>query len=79
MVGLTIGASIAVFKGSPIGRTSLSCALSGTACFGTKRIADNAIRLLSEKIDAEIVVMSMGIRQCSLFCMLSSGKENLLV
>mmetsp|Transcript_33351 Transcript_33351/g.73120 ORF Transcript_33351/g.73120 Transcript_33351/m.73120 type:complete len:166 (-) Transcript_33351:247-744(-) len=49
--GLTLGASIAIFQGSPIGRTALSvsasCALTGTACFGTERIADNAIRLLA--------------------------------
>lgn len=50
--GLTLGASIAIFKGSPIGRTALSvsasCALTGTACFVTERVADNAIRLLTE-------------------------------
>ena len=50
--GLALGAAIAVFKGSPIGRTALSvsasCALTGTACFGSERVADNAIRLLAE-------------------------------
>lgn len=52
MAGLTLGASIAIFKGAPIGRTAMSvsasCALAGTACFGSERVANNAIRLLSE-------------------------------
>jgi hypothetical protein len=52
VAGLTLGASIAIFKGAPIGRTALSvsasCALAGTACFGTERVANTAIRRLSE-------------------------------
>ena len=52
MAGLTLGASIAIFKGAPIGRTAMSvsasCALAGTACFGTERVANTAIRRLSE-------------------------------
>mmetsp|Transcript_16136 Transcript_16136/g.26875 ORF Transcript_16136/g.26875 Transcript_16136/m.26875 type:complete len:175 (+) Transcript_16136:118-642(+) len=52
VAGLTLGASIAIFKGAPIGRTAMSvsasCALAGTACLGTERVANNAIRLLSE-------------------------------
>ena len=55
MAGLTLGASIAIFKGAPIGRTSMSvsasCALAGTACFGSERVANNAIRLLSENTE----------------------------
>ena len=57
MAGLTLGASIAIFKGAPIGRTSMSvsasCALAGTACFGSERVANNAIRLLSENTSTE--------------------------
>ena len=52
VAGLTLGASIAIFKGAPIGRTAMSvsasCALAGTACFGTERVANTAIRRLSE-------------------------------
>ena len=55
VAGLTLGASIAIFKGAPIGRTAMSvsasCALAGTACFGTERVANTAIRRLSEGIE----------------------------
>ena len=51
VAGLTLGASIAIFKGAPIGRTAMSvsasCALASTACFGTERVANTAIRRLS--------------------------------
>ena len=50
LAGLFLGASIAIYRGSPIPRTSLSvaasCALTGTACFGSERVADGAIQLL---------------------------------
>ena len=56
--GLVVGASIATYRGSNIIRTAFSVsssfALCGTACFGSERIAYNAIKL-SFKPDSDYV------------------------
>jgi len=50
MTGLFLGASLATFRGIPIPKTSLSvatsCALTGTACFTSERVAHYAINAL---------------------------------
>lgn len=46
-LGALGGAGTAVFRGTPMGRTvgftALSCALSGTACFGSERVASRLL------------------------------------
>lgn len=55
--GLILGAAVATYRGHPIARTMLSvagtCALSGTACFGSERITHFILQssISEEKLD----------------------------
>ncbi|GKY94083.1 hypothetical protein MPSEU_000374800 [Mayamaea pseudoterrestris] len=52
-MGALAGVGTSLYKGTPmirtVGRTSLSCALTGTACFGAERCAALAARTFYER------------------------------